>query len=105
MEDIWMDNQAFSFTTGLSPIYFIRALKRQHYILLLYYILYAIFAIWLGQYTLLSAAFCFFILVVLQPSDAAKRYCHPLAGIHLCCTHYCLADLQSIQIRMELRCQ
>ena len=35
-----MDNQAFSFTTGLSPIYFIRALKRQHYILLLYYILY-----------------------------------------------------------------
>lgn len=78
MEDIWMDNQAFSFTTGLSPIYFIRALKRQHYILLLYYILYAIFVFWLGQYTLLSAAFCFFILslgsLLMLQNDIASHW-------------------------------
>ena len=57
-----MDNRLFSFTEGLSPIYFIRALKRQHYILLLYYLLYALFVIWTGQYTLLGAAICFGLL-------------------------------------------
>lgn len=73
-----MENQAFSFTEGLSPIYFIRALKWQHYILLIYYIFYAVFAIWLGQYALLGAAFLFCVLalggLLMLQNDIAPRW-------------------------------
>ena len=78
MEDIWMDNQSFSFSEGLSPIYFIRALKLQHYLLLLYYLLYAFFVIWIRQYTLLGAAFCFSILslggILMLKNDMITRW-------------------------------
>ncbi len=73
-----MDNQPFSFTEGLSPIYFTHALKRQHYILIVYYILYALFVLWLGQPQLLGAAFCFCILslggILLLQNDMGSRW-------------------------------
>lgn len=57
-----MDNKTFSLTEGISPVYFIRALTRQHYVLLSYYILFIAFLVWAGFLPVIAPTVVFCIV-------------------------------------------